>query len=493
MRVLRPASIQRKCVRYLFQGATPVSREGHQSTNHLEISPGISVNEYDARRQAFFASLPDQCIAILPGAHRQTRTNDILWPLRQDSNFWFLTGFDEAHAIAVFLKNANDKKFVIFCEETDDHAKLWHGPTIGCAAAVEKYRADDAFDRRRFRHQIAALFSDFFRPQRTDRGILLPSGVPLVYANGVDNEIDTFIDKWIANGTGPASRTAAKQFVDGVKMRKSASEQKMLQKSAKITASMFRAAMGVTAPGESEKTLVAAMDFVAQRHGASGFAYVPVVAGGKNALCLHYIRNDARLEPNELVMVDAGADYHYYPTDCTRAWPISGAFTEPQRELYASLLRVQKSLIDKVRPGQRIGEMQSTSEEALLEEMLSLGVIPRTAALSERKSLLQAIYPHGWGHPMGIDIHEDYPSTCTVFREGMMHTVEPGVYIPHDDRRFPEKFRGIGFRIEDNVIVGSTGCGPMITTACIPKELSEIEALVRAGKHSGGQPNLWDF
>ena len=493
-----------RCVRshrfYLRACSTSIKQLHTQHPPSHEISAGIKKEEYIQRRVAFFQALPDNCIAILPGANRQTRTNDILWPFRQESNMWFLTGFDEPNAVALFCKNSasNSNTFFLFCEESTPHSELWHGPCIGTQRAVDEFGADMAYARERFTAEVQQIFASNCRSKLSEvtNSPIITANVPLFYAEGTNPKIDAFIKSWLASGSGPASRSSVTPIMNALKVRKTQQMQNMLQKSADITTAMFRAGMQRTAPGENERSIQAVMDFVAQNNGACGFAYVPVIAGGTNALSLHYIRNNTVLKANELLMVDAGAEYQYYPTDCTRAWPISGKFTETQRVLYEAVLRVQKALVTRVIPGQRISEMQRLSEEMLLEEMKRVGVISKDAPLPRQKELLGVIYPHSWGHPMGIDIHEWYPPQLTAFREGMMHTVEPGVYIPQDDR-FPTRFQGIGFRIEDNVIVAKDELGdkmnaPIVTTGKIPKEVEEIEEVMRSASGRVVCDRMWD-
>ena len=402
---------------------------------------------------------------------------------------WFLTGFDEPNAVAVFCKNAaaGTATYALFCEETTPHDALWHGERIGCRRAVQDFGADLAFPRKSLLEETQRLYESLVVcPEKTALGM----GAPLLCIDGVDNAADACISAWMGSGRGPATKLSAKTIMNSLRMRKSADMQKMLQRSADITAAMFRAAMVRTAPGEGEQSIQAVMDFVAQRNGASGFAYVPVVAGGRNALCLHYISNKASLKDGELLMVDAGADYHYYPTDCTRAWPISGRFSQPQRTLYESLLRVQQALIKRVRVGASIRDMQRLSEEMLREEMCSIGFFAKDMPLDRQRALVGEIYPHGWGHPMGLDIHESFPPGCAQFEAGMMHTVEPGIYVP-DDARFPAEYRGIGFRIEDNVLV--TAGEPVVTTAGIPKEVDAIEGVMREAAGQWANSALWDI
>jgi len=454
---------QKRLMRLSFRlGCRRAAQPLHESHPHLigpgELTVGIKQTEYVERRRAFFASMPDNAVLVLPGAVRPTKTHDILWPFRQESNFWFLTGFEEPNAIAIFEKIGGRNRFVMFCLEATAHSKVWDGPRAGTAGARTIFGADEAYPRDAYKEHINKIMS------------ALPASTSLFLKKDVVPEVDDIT-------TAVKMCQSATTLLQRMRSVKSPAVLHMMQRTADITKKCFEFGMGCTSPGRSEHHVHAVMDFAAQLSGAQRLAYVPVIAGGRNALALHYIENTALLKEGDLLMVDAGAEYHYYPTDCSRTWPVNGIFSAPQRRLYEAVLRVQNKLIAKVTAGQQVSIIQKLSEDLLLEELLSLGIISHDLPEEKRRQRLGVVYPHAWGHFMGLDIHERVEGD--VFVEGMMHTVEPGVYIPQGPL-FPEEFWNLGFRIEDNVVV--TKGAPVITTGHIPKTVEEIEGTMRDWK-----------
>ena len=385
-------------------------------------------------------------------------------------------------------------EWLLFVEESTAEGELWHGPRTGVREAVGVLGCDRAYPLGRLGEVLAGLYGELKMGMgeggggggevSQEGGLYLPNDVPCYYhrgGGGKGDSVDVEVRKWRDSPLGPGTLMCPAHLFWELRMVKSQAAQRMMTHAAEITKDGFRAAMGCTAPGLSEHHVASVLEFACQLRGAEGLAYVPVVASGRNALSLHYIDNNAMMQEGDLVMVDAGASYHYYPTDCTRVWPVGERFSPAQRKLYNALLEVQKGLIREVVPGRKISTMHGESERRVLEALQSVGVIDPQWSPAQKTALLRRIYPHNWGHPMGIDIHENYSIQTDCFVPGMMHTVEPGVYIP-DDSVFPPEFRGIGFRIEDNLIVGgsetsstNTPSPPIVITAGIPKEVDEIE------------------
>eukprot|EP00759_Apiculatamorpha_spiralis_P049737 PhF_6_TR44438/c0_g1_i1/m.68403/K01262/pepP; Xaa-Pro aminopeptidase len=448
----------------------------HIVTNSDDLTPGITRQEYTERRRLFFESLPNNSLVIAPGFIRPVKTHDILWPFRQESNMWFLTGFEEPDGVAVFWKNKGKKNHFVMCvRENTAHSMIWDGERAGVEGCVKYFGADEAFPRIQLELFLQATLA-------SSHGATIEH---VFFHSGIHAEVDQIMERLRTQSGGTLSFQDPAPYFQSMRAIKSPSLQKMLQKSADITKHSFVAGMGCTKPGLGEHHIHAVMDFTAQLRGAQRLAYVPVIASGRNGVRLHYIDNNHVLEDGQLVMVDGGAEYHYYPTDCTRAWPVNGTFSPPQRKLYNAVLRVQEKLIEHVVEGQHIYAMQDISEYLLRENLVDIGVIPRNTSLETQKQITSRLYPHAWGHFMGIDIHEKIGAKGgSVFLPGMMHTVEPGVYIPCQCdgilSTIPLEFRGIGFRIEDNVIVGPKGQKPHVTTEGIPKKVEDIEHVMRS-------------
>eukprot|EP00760_Papus_ankaliazontas_P015502 PhM_4_TR16551/c0_g1_i1/m.101284/K01262/pepP; Xaa-Pro aminopeptidase len=433
-----------------------------------EVTVGIQAAEYAARRRRFFDLLPNGAVAVLPGAVRPRWTNDILWPFRQESNMWFLTGFEEPNAVAVFSKSRNGVEaedcFAMFCPVPTPHSELWDGPRAGIDGCKSVFGAKEAYPRDTLASMLANMF--------------LSSG-SIFFHQGVNPAADAEVAKAMKKSGVPMTALSLAKHFNELRAVKSPAQQAMLQRSADITREAFINGMGATVAGRNEYHIHAAMDYTTQTLGGQRLAYIPVIASGRNGLALHYISNNDVLRDGDFVMVDGGAELHYYPTDCSRGWPVSGRFSEAQRVLYNAVLGVQEELITRCVPGASPDALHRESERLMLDAFVDIGLVDGRLPLDKKSELCSVLYPHSWGHFMGIDIHERINGS--EFAAGMMHTVEPGVYVPCDDR-FPERYHGIGFRIEDNVVIRPTGSRPHVTTLGIPKTVEEVEdAMARWG------------
>ncbi|KAI1078815.1 aminopeptidase-like protein [Whalleya microplaca] len=433
----------------------------HETHPHLlkpgELTPGISAQEYHDRRAALCHSLPPNSAVILPSASIQYRSGAVFHAFRQESNFLYLTGFSEPESLVVLRKTGDelgDYVFHLFCRPKDPEAEQWAGPWSGLDAARDVWNADEVGDIRRIEALLAGALkgvSAIYTDVELNR-----NGVPTKFGN---------VLLAVAPKTTPAP---LKPHVNALRAIKSPAEIANMRHAGQASGRALTEAMRV--PWKYEKDLAAFLEYKYQTSGLDGQAYIPVVAGGTKALLIHYVLNNGRLNAGDFVLVDAGGEYGTYITDITRTWPVSGKFSAPQRDLYNAVLRAQRSSVSLCRASAAVtlDKLHSITEQALAEQLRQLGFDLGRDAMS-------VLFPHHVGHYVGLDVHDvpGYPRNV-LLKEGHCVTVEPGVYVP-DDERWPKAFRGLGVRIEDSVCVGDDN--PLILTTEAVKEVEDIEAL----------------
>jgi Xaa-Pro aminopeptidase len=429
----------------------------------------------------FISQMEVNSIAIIPAAHEATRSYDTEFRFRQDSDFWYLTGFPEPDAIAVIEPEAK-KPFTMYVRPRDLEMETWFGRREGIDGAVKNYSADRAFPIEKF---------------EADLGKLLDGHDTLYYRFGVDEKLDLLIIKYLSGqrqrrlkSAYPPHTIIDPTMITGeMRLHKADDEVEMMQKAATISAEAHIVAMQKTKPGMNEFQVESMIEAYFRDNGASGVAYNSIIGGGDNATILHYVENNRPLKDGDLILIDAGAEYKGYAADITRTFPVNGKFTPPQREVYDVVLDVQKKCTEFTVTGNTIKARQEYSIELLTEGMKKLGLLKgKTKDLIKKKSYMK-YYMHGVGHYLGLDVHDagryftdQQAKNSKPFAPGMVLTVEPGLYIPPDDKSAPAKYRGIGIRIEDDVLVTKEGNRNL--TAKVPKEAEEIEGIMarRNGK-----------
>lgn len=419
------------------------------------VTPGITAQEYHDRRARLASSLPANAIAILPAAELKYRSGAVFYPYRQESNFLYLTGFLEPDAVAVLAKTGpspSDFTFHLFCRPKDPAAEQWSGPWSGLRAALDVFNADEA-------HPIASL------PSILPKLLRAPSPPP-IYTHLDPHHPLTPKLRLLLQSSSPTRDI--RPTLHTHRAIKSSAETTAMRHAGRISGRALTSAM--SRPWETEHALHAHLTHAFSQHGLSGPAYVPVIAGGRRGLGIHYVQNTAALSPPDTVLVDAGGEYGHYITDITRTWPLSGRFTAAQRELYEVVLAAQRAGVALCRAdaGVSLDDIQRMTEGMLREGLTGLG-------FELGRDGLGRLFPHHVGHYVGLDVH-DVPgySRGEVLREGHCVTVEPGVYVP-DEERWPAHFRGLAVRIEDSVCVGAEG--PTVLTTEAVKEVVDIEAL----------------
>lgn len=435
----------------------------------------MNLDEFYRRRKALLRIMGPNSLAILPSAPPSERNQGIHYPYRQNSDFYYLTGFNEPEAIAV-LSPGKDAEYTLFCRNRDPKQAIWHGVVAGPEGAVRQFGADAAFSIDELDEKLLTMLEKSKR---------------LYYSLGCNIELDLQIGEWlnyirnkIRTGIrGPTEITLLDHCLHEMRLIKSAAEIQAMRTAASISAQAHICLMQKCQPGMSEYELEA--EFVREciHNGARHQAYSPIVGGGKNSCVLHYEDNKDVLHNGDLVLIDAGCEYDYYASDITRTFPINGRFNPVQRELYELVLEAQMAALDKLKPGNTWEDLQNAAVNVITKGLLHLGVFKgttRSIAKLIKSERYKPFYMHKIGHWLGMDAHDvgsyKQDDEWRVFEPGMCLTVEPGIYIGQDAMEAEEQWRGMGVRIEDDVVI--TANGYEVLSAAVPKQVKEIEALI---------------
>lgn len=411
-------------------------------------------------------------VAIIPAAREATRSNDTHYRFRQDSDFFYLTGFEEPEAIAV-IKPGDTHEYVLFVRPRDPEREIWDGRRAGVEGAKSEFGAQAAFPLEEFDAKLTDILND---------------AETLYYRLGAQRDLDDQIIREIARMRSlnrkpihpPTTIVDPATIIHELRVIKTPDELELMQQAADIAAEAHCEAMKAARPGMREFELEALIEQIFRRHGAAGPAYTSIVGAGANATVLHYINNDGELRDGELLLIDAGAEFKGYASDITRTFPINGRYSDAQRDIYDLVLKAQMSCVEMVRPGVTHDQLKQHSIEVLTEGMVQLGLLQGEPEQLIKDKQYEKFYMHGLGHMLGIDVHDVgayyYGKESRALEPGVVMTVEPGLYIAPGTKDVPEKYLGIGVRIEDDVLC--TNNGPRVLTSKVPKQPDEIEALM---------------
>ncbi|MFD2111529.1 Xaa-Pro aminopeptidase [Thiorhodococcus fuscus] len=432
----------------------------------------MTASEYKRRRRALAKALGRGAVVILPAAREVVRNRDVHYPFRQDSDFAYLTGFPEPDAFAVLIPKRKDGEFVLFCRPSDPEREQWNGRRLGVEGAVAVCGADRAYPLSELDERMPELIEGCGR---------------LYYPIGTDAGLDQQVMGWVnkvrskvrLGAVAPNTFVAIESLLHEQRLRKSPAEQKVMRRAARISAQAHCRLMRLAAPGLGERDLETEFQHACAEQGARHLAYPSIVGGGINGCILHYVENDATLRDGDLVLIDAGCELEGYASDITRTFPVNGRFTRPQREVYELVLEAQCAAIAKSRPGVSWNAPHEAAVKALTKGLVRLGILSGKVGKLIEEEAYKPYYMHRTGHWLGMDVHDvgNYKSDGDWRRlePGMVLTVEPGLYLP-DTEAVPKPYRGIGIRIEDDVLI--TEDGNEILTADVPKDPDEIEALM---------------
>jgi Xaa-Pro aminopeptidase len=428
---------------------------------------------------SIFVSRRERVIAALNGtplmvaAHSEfLRNDDVEHAYRPDSNLYYLTGFEEPESILLILPGRNPQT-VLFVRNKNVERETWDGFRFGTELAKSEFGVDAVFPIDDFAKQAVPLLKDFdeiyfrmFKNEWADQVFKkLLKDLKMTYGR---------------SGYGLLTVKDADTFLGEFRLRKDNFDLLNLRKACEISAKAHTVAMKNSRPGINEKQIEGLIISEFYKHGALREGYGAIVAAGNNATTLHYRFNDQVCKDGDLLLIDAGAEYNYFTGDITRTFPVNGRFTGPQKKVYDAVLKVQKQVIEAIKPGLFFKDLQEMGVDLLTEAMFELGLLTGQKQDVIKSLEYKKYYPHGIGHWLGMDVHDaglymkkGQPQPIEV---GMCFTVEPGLYIPADDKSAPAELRGIGVRIEDNILVTENGCD--VLTSLAPKEVEEIEQLM---------------
>ena len=435
----------------------------------------LSMSDFKSHRECFFAKMSDNAIAFFPAAHEVTRSNDTEFTFCQNKNFSYLTGFNEPDALLILLKRDKIEQAILFSLPKDKAQEVWHGRRVGQEKACQEYGFDQCFtldEQNDLIHQYL-------------------NGLTQVYFAFDDKKITQQVFDLLAQVRAtvrqgakvPTQLVDASPLINEQRLIKSANEIELMRQANYISCLAHKRAMQKTQAGLFEYQIENEILHEFTRHGARYPAYATIVAGGDNATILHYTDNSEPLNDNDLLLIDAGGELSGYAADITRTFPISGTFTTPQKALYQLVLETKTQVISAIKPGVSFAKLNDIANECLTNGLFELNILSGDLAALVKEKACKKYFIHGLGHWLGLDVHDvgDYhineeKAQCREFVPGMVLTIEPGLYMPLDDMDLDSQWRGIGIRIEDNVVVTINGC-ENLTQYC-PETIEDIEALM---------------
>ena len=435
----------------------------------------LTQEDFQQRRDHLAAEMGLRSIAIISTRAEMLRNRDADYKYRTDSSFFYLTGFAEPEAVAVietFDTEEEGYNYSLFCRERDREMEIWNGYRAGVDGAVDDYEADEAYAIDLLDEEIIAKL------QGKDK---------LFYRIGQNAEFDARVAKWIATATGETRRGASAptqivqldSIVDEMRVIKDAKEIELMQIASDISAEAHTKAMQTVKPGMMEYALEAELNYIFGKNGCVP-AYNSIVGGGENACILHYVENNKELKDGDLVLIDAACEYEFYASDITRTFPVNGKFSPEQKALYNVVLDAQIAAINAVQIGNSYKEPHHVAVRILVQGLLDLGIMQGDIEDIIATEKFRQFFMHGTGHWLGMDVHDvgayKVDGEWRAYEEGMVVTIEPGLYIAPDDETVDPKWRGIGIRIEDDIV--ATANGPLNLTSKVVKTVEEIEGLM---------------
>ncbi|MDC0029949.1 aminopeptidase P N-terminal domain-containing protein [Pseudomonadota bacterium] len=428
-------------------------------------------NRYSERRNKLGSMLPKNSAVVIAGASTQYRNADSSHAFRQDSNFWYLSGFNEPESTLVLLVNEkNNIQSIAFVPEKDELKEIWDGYRAGPEGAMKDHGFDLAFNNTEIDQKLPDLLAGHNQ---------------VFYPVGKSKTLDADIIEWIKSAKSKDRHSSAIDIADASskvgnqRLIKDEDEIKIMKKACQISAEAHIEAMKFVKPGMTEQEMEAFYQYEFSKRGGRFSAYTPIVAGGENACVLHYVENSKPLIDGELLLVDAGCEFELYASDITRTFPINGKFTAPQLAIYEVVLEAQVKSIEAISSNNNVMDAQTISEKVITQGLIDLGILQGSMEELHAAGAFKDFYMHKIGHWLGIDVHDagDYmeDGDFMKFKPGMVTTVEPGIYISSSSN-VDDKWKGIGIRIEDDILV--TDDGNENLTAFVPSNPQEIEALM---------------
>jgi len=431
---------------------------------------------FKRRRKKIVAGLNGA--ALIVASHpEQIRNDDVHHFYRQDSNMYYLTGFEEPESFLV-IRPGKTPESVLFVREKNIERETWDGFRFGPEGAQKEFLMDAVYPIEEFQKQCIELLKGYEE---------------VYYRQYKNKDADQLVEKVLLalkqaygrSGYGLMTLKDADSFLGEFRLRKDEDDISNLRKACQISADAHVAAMKFTKPGVTERQVQAVLAYNFYMNGAARVGYPYIIASGNNATTLHYNFNDQVCKKDDLLLIDAGAEYNYYSGDITRTYPISGQFTAAQKKVYQGVLTIQQDLIAYLKPGIFFKDLHEMAADRLTDLMLELGLVSGRKEDVIKSNQHRKYYPHGVGHWLGMDVHDSgvyfINGEPRPVEAGMTFTIEPGLYIPQNDMSAPAELRGIGVRIEDDIIMTANGCDVM--TSGVPKTIEEIEKIVGTAAH----------
>ena len=412
-------------------------------------------------------------IAIVNGAHLMQRNSDVDFPFRQHSDMLYLSGFPEPEAVLVLIPGREHGETILFCQERDEESERWTGEITGPERARQLYGVDDAFPFNDIDEILPGLLENRQR---------------VYYSMGEDRNFDERLLRWVhglsgyrqSGGHSPGEFVQLGQYLHELRLFKSQTELALMRRAADITVQAHERLMQSAVPGQFEYQLEATLLHEFMIQGARYPAYPCIVGSGDNACVMHYVDNGRRIEDGDLVLVDAGCEYEGYAADVTRTFPINGRFTTPQREIYEVVLSAHEAAVAEIMPGNHWNQPHMAAMRAVTEGLVQLNILEGDIDILMAEEAYRPYTMHRTGHWLGLDVHDvgEYrvEDQWRVFEQGMVTTIEPGIYLASDVAEIPERYRGIGIRIEDDLLL--TRKGHEILTDRLVRDAAGIEALM---------------
>jgi Xaa-Pro aminopeptidase len=429
---------------------------------------------FKKRRKKVIAGLKNS--ALLVAAHpEQIRNDDVSHPYRQDSNMYYLTGFEEPESF-LLLRPGKTPESVMFVRQKNIERETWDGFRYGPEGTQKEFMIDEVYPIEQFETKALHLLNGYEEIYYR------------IFKNPeADKKVETVLTQLKRasgrTGFGFATLKDADTFLGEFRLKKDSDDLSNQRRASEISAEAHLAAMKFTKPGVNERHVQAVMSHHFYMSGSARVGYPYIIASGANATTLHYNFNDQVCKDGDLLLIDAGAEYNYYSGDITRTFPVNGRFSLPQKKVYEGVLKIQKELIQYIKPGIFFKDLHELAADRLTDLMFELGLLSGRKEDAMKANEHKKYYPHGAGHWLGMDVHDSglyfLNNEPRPIEEGMCFTVEPGLYIPIDDSSAPQELRGIGVRIEDNIVVTKNGCDNL--TSGVPKEVDEIEKIVGTG------------
>jgi len=429
------------------------------------------MNDIYIKRRKRLLDKIDEGIIFIPSASLKNRSNDTDFPFRQNTDFYYFTGFSEYNSILVLSKKKDQIKSIIYVEKKDPTLELWTGTRTGAEKAKEILSTDDSFNIEEFDRQLAGLLEGH-------SNVYIDHYLHQTWRKQIFNVSSNLWNQRKKPNHVPAHFHHLNVLTDEMKLYKDEFEIAQIKKASTLSLKAHLAVMAYAKVGANERDLEALLFYFFKQNLGGGPAYDPIVASGENANILHYVKNNETLKDGDLVLVDAGAEYGLYASDITRTFPVNGKYSDAQKKVYEIVLAAQNQAIQNAIPGSTLKDVHTTASLTLIEGLIELSILKGNKEDLFKSEKHRQYYPHGTGHWLGLDVHDQCPYLDKNLDEiklsdGMVFTVEPGIYLPSNDENIPKEFRGVGIRIEDDLLITKDGNENL--SQQIPKTIDAVE------------------